>query len=489
MKFLLSLCFVFISCTILYSQDILSGMQGIKNDKGEMHFEVSGYIVSVYEIKGSVDDEETRRLVEKAYGLDHILKVYSDSTLKVRNKIMEGLIDTPDFPLQINQICFLLQKDNETVTVLYLETSVKRDFVLEKEILHLCLDGRLAEYASDEIFTRYMILAGKKIFLANEAEKRAPNRIVHGKSQISWSEFSSESRANQYVKNQMAIDKADEVEFIKEEYVKVLFDGIPVTARRVIYYDPSDLTDTDYLIVYYVMVQLRGRYIGCILSHYKDNKDQLHIPAFLHSILTITSSTKLISSVDFSEKEREHEEANEAYNAYLLDLQLSSWMPVGNLRNVYKFAPAIGIYFCFPIAQKFGIDAGGQVGLPIDSSFDYYETSTPTRTEATSFMGLHLRGRYRGAFSRNIVYFYYLGMGANWLFTDIESGYNEEYDSYDYYKVGTLDIFGGFNIRYKRVGCFIEYHYTPYGNSSSVRYNIGHSSINVGLSFGIPLLF
>ncbi|MDR2918889.1 MAG: hypothetical protein LBV72_05940 [Tannerella sp.] len=482
MKYLLSICFIFINCTILYSQDLLSGIQGIKNDNGEMLFEVSGYTISVYEMKGSVEDAGMIRMVEKSYGLVHLQRTYTDSTLRMKNKIVESLIDTPDLPVQISQKCFLLQKDDKTVTVLYLETSVKRDFVLEKEILHLCLDGRLAESVSDERSTRYMILARKKIHLAYEAKKLAPNRIVHGESQISWSEFSSKSRANQYVENQMAIDKADNVEFIKEEYVDVFFDGVPVTARRVIFYDPSNLTDTDYLIVYYVMVQLRGRYVGCILSHYKDNIDQLHIPAFLHTILTITSSTKLISSAESSDKERVYEEANEEYNSYLFEFQFSSWMPIGNLRNVFTVAPTIGAYVCFPIRQKFGIDVGLQLGFPLESNFEYYGEGT----EATSFLGFNLRGRYRGALSRNVVYFYYLGMGANWLFTDIESGYNEEYDSYDYYKVAAFDMFGGFNIRYKKIGGFIEYHFTPYGNSGAVKHNIGHSSINLGISFAIP---
>lgn len=453
MKYLLSLSLIFISCTILYSQNLLSGMQGIKNNNGEVLFEVSGYTISVYEMKGSVEDAGMIRIVEKSYGLDHILMMYSDSTLKVRNRIIESLIDTPDQPLQISQKCFLLQKDDKTVTVLYLETSMKRDFVLEEEIVRACINDKLSKYIINKKDARSISLGGKKISLPNGAEWIAPHKILYEDSQISWSEFSSLSGADQYLKNQMAIDKADDIEYIGTDDIKVLFNEIPVTARRVVYRDPANRSLSNYLIVYYVMVPQSGGYAGCVLSYYDDRRDGYGLPSLLESVMVISTENKQVVVPDLptkSDLEYAKEEANEEYNAYLLEFQLSSWMPIGNLRNVYKYAPTIGAYLCFPIKQKFGLDVGMQVGFPIESSFEYYDEWT----EATSFVGLNLRGRYRGALARNVVYFSYLGMGVNWLFTDIESGYNEEYDSYDYYKVAALDIFAGFNIRYKKIGWF-----------------------------------
>lgn len=485
MKYILSLCFIFISSTILYSQDLLSGMHGIKNNTGEILFEVSGYTISVYELKGSVEDAAMIRIVEKSYGLDHILMMYSDSTLKVRNRIIESLIDTPDQPLQISQKCFLLRKDDKTVTVLYLETSMKRNFVLEEEIVRACINDKLSKYITNKKDARSISLGGKKVSLPNGAEWIAPHKILYEDSQISWSEFSSLSGADQYLKNQMAIDKADDIEYIGTDNIKVLFNEIPVTAQRIVYRDPANRTLSNYLIVYYVMVPQSRGYVGCVLSYYDDKRNGFGLPPLLESVMVISTENKQVVVPDQptkSDLEYLKEEANEEYNAYLLEFQLSSWMPIGNLRSVYKYAPTIGAYLCFPIKQKFGLDVGMQVGLPIESSFEYYDEWT----EATSFVGLNLRGRYRGALSRNVVYFSYLGMGVNWLFTDIESGYNEEYDSYDYYKVAALDIFAGFNIRYKKIGGFIEYHYTPYGNSGGMKYNIGHSSVNVGISFAIP---
>ena len=470
-------------------QEALHNIHGLINEDGESLFEVSGYTITVGSIKGSVDDEETLLSVKESYGLDNVLITYADSALAVKNIVIESQANVSGMLLQLYKQCILLEKTHNESTILYLETTLKRDYALEKEILNACLNNQLAKYASSDRDARFMVLAGNKIKLASGSEWVAPNRIVNEDSQITWSEFSSMSRADQYVKNQMIIDKADEVECIREEDIKVLIDNVPVTVRRVVYQDMVNPDASDYLIVYYAMTKLREWYVGCILSHYGRNADEYGLPVFLRSVMTLSEANKQVADYNRAEKEAfEHREMYRKYNSYLFELQFSSWMPLGNLRNVYEVAPTLGMYFGFPIGQRLGIDVGGQVGLPINSSFEYYDFDSAIETEATSFIGLNARMRYHGILARNVMYSSYFGVGANWLSTDIESGYNEEYDYYEYEKVTAVDVFGGINVRYKRIGGFIEYHYTPYGNSGKMKYTIGHSSINIGVSWALPIL-
>ena len=64
--------------TYFNGQEILRGIHGLISEKGEQLFEVEGYSISVYETKGSLDNEATIRLIERAYQLDHISKRYTD---------------------------------------------------------------------------------------------------------------------------------------------------------------------------------------------------------------------------------------------------------------------------------------------------------------------------------------------------------------------------------------------------------------------------
>lgn len=486
MRYLFCISFIFISTTILYGTTFLDGIHGLKNEKGEMLFEVSGYTISVYEVKGSVDDEGTLRLVEKAYGLDHILMTYTDSTLNMKNKIIEGLIDALGLPVQISQKCILLQKENEIITVLYLETSIKRDFVLEEEIVQACIDGQLSKYASEGKTAFSMTLAGKKIDLPYGAEWVTPNRIVKENALVNWSEFSSASRANQYLSNQINIDKAERLEYIKENEIDVLFDGKPVMARRFVFRDPSSGSVSNYMITYYLVCELRGRYVACILSYYGYASDDFYLPALLESVMQITSISRQMYS-SFSEKKDEVRPVSNLTgenDGYLIEFQFGAILPSGNLRNVYNIAPSMGMYFGFPVGKRMGIDIGAQFAFPINSSFDYYwGGSTPDEAEAVWLGGLSVRWRYQMGQSKKLSYFSYLGLGAIWLTTDIEDEYDWESDSYSYNSVATVDVFSGFNIRYKKIGLFVEYHFTPYAISDKVKDNFGHSSFNVGISF------
>jgi hypothetical protein len=472
-------------------------MHGLKNDNGEIFLEVSGYTISVYDVNGTVDDEATIRLVKNLYGLGHILRTYTDPTLRKKNKIIEGLIDTPDLPVQISQKCFLLQKDDKTITVLYLETSLDRDIEIEKEILTALLNGKLTSRISHEKAISKITLAGKKINLLVEADWIAPHKVVNEDAQVSWSEFSSESRANQYISNQIIIDKASNVDYAKDEEIEILFDKKTVIARRIVYYDSSNETHADYLIVYYFVYSLRGQSVACILSCYENSEDVLSLPPLLESVMQIASVSGSVeqpiqmeypfySVASFDAKNKYNGENNYFYS-YRFEFQLGSILPFGNLRNVYSVAPSLGFYCSIPLFYRVGLDLGFQGAIPVKSGFDYYYSDgSAEHTKSTGILGVNMRGRYLVHQTGGWIFSGYVGIGANWLFTNIanEDSYDWETDSYrTKYAVAALDVFPGCNISYKKIGLFVEYHLTPYGNSNKVKYDFGKNSFNLGVTF------
>jgi hypothetical protein len=77
----------------------------------------------------------------------------------------------------------------------------------------------------------------------------------------------------------------------------------------------------------------------------------------------------------------------------------------------------------------------------------------------------------------------YFGLGFSFLQTDLLKEENE-YGDKAYYDIKAIDLYGGISLRYKHIGCFIEYHRVPYANfnAKKIAYNFGGNFLNMGLT-------
>lgn len=476
--------------TVFFGQATFKDIKGFVNEKGEQLFEIEGYSVSVHEIKGSIDDQSVQDLVIRNYQLDQILRIYTDPSIKVHHKIIESSIIESDFPLRINQKCLLLQTKADYLTVLYLETSLDRDLKIEKEIITAFLNGKLTNRINPEKVTSAITIAGKKMELLVEAKRIAPNKIINENAQISWSVFSSKSRANQYISNQIMIDKASDVDYVKEDEIDILFDKKAVKARRIVYHDPLIETQADYLISYHLVYKLGSEYVACILSYYEYSDDVLYLPALLKSIMQIPYATDDEYSFSEEQKDLPNYWTIDYNDTYMLEVYAGTMLPFGSLKDVYKLAPSFGTYFGIPVANRMAIDVGFQFAFPINSSFEYfYGDNSSEYAKAETLLGGNVRWRNLLHQTGYWSYWGYLGVGVNYLITNIvdENSYDWETNTYEKYSITSLDLLAGFNIRYKNVGVFAEYHFTPYGNSDRLKYNFGNSSFNLGFKYFISL--
>jgi hypothetical protein len=89
---------------------------------------------------------------------------------------------------------------------------------------------------------------------------------------MNWSEFRSEGRALEMVKNQYEVTAEKSLgKVLDSDSVDVFFEGKTVRALRVLYKVklPAVVTGgSNLLMVYYVSSEVRGRYVACVLSQY-----------------------------------------------------------------------------------------------------------------------------------------------------------------------------------------------------------------------------
>lgn len=461
----------------------LSGLQGLKNKKGETFFELGGYDMFIYTEKGQLSNLKTIDKIKAAYHIGNVLAEYPDNKISVPNRIIEA--ERPLYSEKGSaayQVCALLQLTEKEITVIYFETLNQRDILLEEQIITTYLQNQLAPYVSIDWTTRSIPLAGKQIQLGNSYGWEAPHDIYGDGGRIRWSEFTSMMSAELDINNRIDASFTNEMQILHEGDVKVLFDGVPTIAYRIVYRERYSETPFEPLIVYYIAEEIRGVYVSCLLSYYGRHINDYNLPPLLSKVMRVAEIPAIIDFPDEPEDDVYYHEEHKAL-LNMFEVQAGTWLPAGKLSRAFHVAPSIGLYIGYPFSDKMKLDIGAQLAFPINPQpFNFYNHDVRYETSSSVIIGFNIRFHYQQQLNENTYLTTYGGIGVNGITTDLEKEYYEE-DEYDYYSCETLDLLGGVNLRYKKIGCFLEYHFVPYSISGKVKSSFGNSAFNMGLMF------
>lgn len=477
--FLVALLFI---CHTAYSQD-LSFMQGIRQKDGSVLLEVSGYDIVLTTFKGNINNEKTLSSIKKKFEFQTILAEYSEQKLSVTNKIIELERVDKDRPYaKFNQICYLFQASEKEVTVLFFSTLNQRDTVLEQKIVEQYLLNKLSDYITEYSRPSFFLFAGREISMNYKCEWRSPHNIHCSGGQVSWSEFTTLESAEFDIENRIQANLSDKFPVLMEEDIDIVFENIPTTAYRVVY----QTMQNDPLIVYYVVEEVRGRFISCTLSNYGYNRYDYNLPRLLERIMYIP---ELPEHAYESYKEERYdeivqEEKKEKDKDYISmwEVYIGTRQPIGNLKKRFKTAPALGFHAGYAFNKSMALDLGMEIAVPVyPKKYNFYYDDEVYTTRSNFMVGINVRFRYQKKVAENVYFTPYAGVGFHSLQTDLEKEFYEDGEN-KYHSIETVDVFGGVNLRYKIVGCFIEYHYTPYSIANKVSGSFGNSSLNIGLN-------
>ncbi|MDR0825148.1 MAG: hypothetical protein LBN74_08650 [Prevotella sp.] len=482
MKHILSLGLFMLFTASLFSQQYdLAGMQGLRNEKGEVMLELSGYDIFVTTVKGQVNNEKTISSIKKKYNMEAVLSEYSDPNISKANNIIEAeSVGRNGSKVKMNQVCYLLGKSDTEVGVILFQTLNPRDTVLEQEVVKVYLDNGLAYYISDEQTANSISFAGRKIDLGSACNRISPHNVNCNGGQMSWSEFPTFESANRDINTHIDSNVKDNLSILAEDDIDVIFEDIPSLAHRVVYRQESEFGERTYpLVVYYIAQEVRGRYVSCVLSNYAYNRNDYELAPLLQEVISIPVLPESASN-PFDIPRYEDREKGSFIN--LIEVRAGNWFPIGNLRNAYEIAPSIGAYFGYPVKKTMAVDIGFQIAFPINRQlFDYSRSNWTEAAKANIVANVNARFRYQQEVAKNVYWTTYAGAG----FISVQTNLDKEYyydDEDKWYSFETLDVFGGVNLRYKKVGLYLEYHYTPYSISGRVSEDFGNSAVNLGVA-------
>ncbi|GHU62662.1 hypothetical protein FACS1894123_04010 [Bacteroidia bacterium] len=462
-----------------------SALHGLRDEKGDIYFEISGYDILVSRLKGKINEKKTIDAFKKKQKINTVQAEYSDSQLGVPNLILEteSLLDA-NSEIMSAQIYCLFQKAENEIAFISFQTLNQRDIILEQSFVKSCLDGSLSSYISDNWIADSVSFAGRTIHLGNDCEWQGPHNLSGKEGQISWSEFSTFEGADLDLDIHIATNGTKSFEILEEEDLEIVFEEIPTLAYRVVYKQKGDYTP---LIVYYISQEVRGRYVSCILSNYGYNRNDYELSPLLKEFMDIPNPPEWADNpldVHQYELPTEAEKEAAADRQVLIEIKPLILLPTGDLRKNYKAAPGLDFFIGGKVQKNMIVDIGFMIAKPVDLAlFEYRYHKEVYNTNLRTQFGASARLRYQQPLKKNLFCSLYGGFGISAFETNQEKGIDNDGNK-TYYGLTSTDFYYGLGCRYKFAGCFIEHHYAPYSMSRRVTDRFGKTFLSLGLLVG-----
>jgi len=487
MKRLLLLFILFVPAIYIFAGDYdFSALQGLRDKKGNIYFEISGYDIFYSSMAGKVNDLQTRAKFKKQHTIKGIQTEYSNPDLGLPNHVIETVQPLEKNPnLKSNQIFYLFsQKENEIKYIVF-QTINQRDTLLEKEFIKAFLEEELANYISDDWTGESISFAGRTVQLGTACQWRSPHNLFCKGGQISWSEFLSAESAEADLNLRIVANNKDSTAILSQDYIEIVFEELPTIALRVSYLQKNSYYP---LIVYYVTQEIRGKYISCIMSNYGYNRNDYELSSLLQQFMSIPSPPAwAYNRFDIPQYEKpSSKSATNEWKGLNFEIRSGAAFPLGNLNRIFQFAaPSFDLIMGFSIKQNISIDCGLMVAAPAKKRpFNYTDRGETFETKARTLREYSLRYRYMHTLNKNISYITYIGIGMSSILTDLVKETTSDNQTV-YQSVDALDLYAGVQLRYKKLGYFVEYHRSSFPNSSKVENNFGSSFLYTGFSYSL----
>lgn len=482
MKYPILLLLVLLSAAGLQAQDYpLEGLQGLKDTKGDVYLELAGYDIFLTTMQGELDNKGLVRAIRNQHGLnEHVQAEYRDSTFEADNLVVEVSYEWGEAVVMTDHITgYLLALPDQQVGVLVFQTMNSRNVPLEQSVVANFLDNRLSGYISLQWEPLRFSFVGRDVSFAEGYAFAGPH-LIDGGSKIRWSEFPTMDAATADVNRRIDAMLNDGYKVLKEGDVEVTFEDVRTLAYRVAYRE-DDSRRT--LVVFYLAEQVRGRYVSCTMSYYADDADDNYVGPMIGALMRIPGlPPEAYEAPEPVEDDVTYERRFPGIIAW--DVQVGGWFPFGHMSKSIDASPSLGFTMGYLFKRRMSVDFGMALIIPTGSkSFEYYNHGI-YETEPVLIGNFNLRYQYRFFLKPKVTLAVFGGVGVSNITTDLESGYDDE-GRVNYHSITSPDVFCGVNIRYKRFGAFLEYHYVPYSTSDRVADRFGTNTIALGLCYGI----
>jgi hypothetical protein len=251
-------------------------------------YETEGYNIFVEAYKSSFDDKGIKKLKKKfSIGKDNPgiadadfpnAKVFEETSLKGKSKT--------------EMVYCMIEGGLGKVRVIGFATICGRVKSIEREFYNAIIFDTVPRYVYSTMYVDTIKFAGRDLGLGPACRwMGAHNMQCPDMGQMNWSEFTSEERARQMLVGQQEANAAAALgEVMEENQVDIIFEGQEVKALKrkwKVRLPRLVMGGSNVLVIYYVLAEVRGRYVACVLSHYTDDVGAQELPPLLNEVMKL----------------------------------------------------------------------------------------------------------------------------------------------------------------------------------------------------------
>lgn len=292
-KFLLSIFTFIISCHFaaaqtIDAQQVFSNTHGIKQEEATF-YEVEGYSVFVHHQKAALDEKGLSR-IKKKYSISKEVAAIDDKAFPSA----KVLVRTENRTKKVTEsgIYYLFPQGESEVKIVGLQTTNKRDEELERFFVRSIMDSTIPGSVYTSMAVDSIRFAGRYIVLGSACRWMGTHNIqCPDMGQMNWAEFRSIEPAQEMIAAQYDIIANKSIgKILQQDTVDILFEGTPAKAIKTKYkikVPQLIMGGSNILIIYYVVAEVRGKYIACVLSHYTDDVHAKRLPPLLSEVMKL----------------------------------------------------------------------------------------------------------------------------------------------------------------------------------------------------------
>ena len=194
-------------------------------------------------------------------------------------------------------VYYFLPVTADTVLGIFISNYKLPDKALERELADLVLHSTIPDSLISYLNPPVVLLAGRSIPVNMHCLWAGANVMqCTGLGEMNWSLHPDMEEARSQTEAQEATNR-DIKQFTveQEEEVPVVFEGVPVTARRLRLHAKGvkgllmkKMEGSRTLIVYYITAPVRGRYVSCVLSYWtSDYITESGLPPLLETVMQL----------------------------------------------------------------------------------------------------------------------------------------------------------------------------------------------------------
>lgn len=281
------------TCNLLRGQtinagEVFSNMHGIRQE-GTTFYEVEGYTIFVQSHKASFDDKGFKK-IKKKYSINKEISPVIDTAFQKARVFVKTQVRTKN--VTESGVIYLFPQGPSEIKVIGLQTTLRRDEALENFFLKSILENSIPNSVYTSMEVDGIRLAGRFIELGPGCYWMSTHNVqCPNLGQMNWSEFRNIDKAKEMVDVQSDITASKSIgQLLEQDTIKVIFEGNETQALRMKYkikVPQVIMGGTNILIIYYVVAEVRGKYVACVLSHYDDEIGRNTLPPLLKEVMSL----------------------------------------------------------------------------------------------------------------------------------------------------------------------------------------------------------